>query len=126
MVDIRQGMNVVSSDGEIVGRTGVSDAGRISVTPLEGEGSRDIPGDWITRVDEHVHLRHSSGAIRSEWRGDMARPDPTEGRARIPWAIGLVLLLIALFLLLWGFVYNADGDRNPEQPAPSTGQGNLS
>jgi hypothetical protein len=125
MVDIRQGMDVVSSDGEVVGRTGVSDAGRIAVTPAGGDASRDIPPDWISRVDEQVHLRRSAGAVHAEWRGDVPKPPPTEGRARLPWAIGIVLLLIALFLLLWGFVYNADGDRNPEQPMPSTGQGNL-
>jgi hypothetical protein len=128
MVDIRQGMDVLSSDGEIVGRTGLSDAGRIAVVPGGGGGggTRDVPPDWITRVDEHVHLRHSAAMLRAEWRGDVPRPAPSEGRARLPWLIGIVLLLIAVFLLFWGLVYNADGDRNPEQPMPSTGQGNLS
>ena len=126
MVDIRQGMDVVSSDGKVLGRTEAHEGGPIALTLAEGGGMRHVPADYVTRVDEHVHLRHSAAALRAEWRGSDARPEPSEGRARLPWAIGIVLLLIALFLLLWGFVYNVDGDRDPRQPMPSTGQGNLS
>ena len=122
MADIRQGMDVISSDVQLIGRTGAYDGGPIPLTLADGGATRHVPLDYVTRVDEHVHLRHSADAIRGEWRGSAAHPHPTEGRARVPWLIGIVLLLIAVFLLIWGFVYAADDSTDTRQALPSTGQ----
>lgn len=122
---IRPRMEVMSSDGELVGHVHSSDQGRLLVSPLRappGAAGRDVDTDWVSRVDEHVHLRHGAAVIRGRWSGSAeSRPRRTEGGAKIPWLIGLVLLAIAVLLLIWGFVYAAD-DGTTAEPLPSTGE----
>ena len=122
---IRPGMQVISSDGEVVGHVRTSENGRLTVSPLGGAGAGGHPvdEDWVARVDDHVHLRHSAGVVRGRWSGNAeARPNQQMGKARLPWLIGLVLLAIAVLLLIWAFVYAADGGSDTAQPLPSTGQ----
>ncbi|MDP8995067.1 MAG: DUF2171 domain-containing protein [Pseudomonadota bacterium] len=121
---IRQGMEVLSADGELVGRVvGTADGITVHPTGTAAPGAHPLPDHWVVRVDEHVHLRHSAAVVRGEWSGYAApEPHPTEGGARLPWIIGLVLLAIAVLLLVWGFVYAADSRTDPGEPLPSTGQ----
>lgn len=123
LTQIRRDMQVVSSDGEVVGHVSSLEGG-VSVSPVGagGRGGHPVPADWIARVDEHVHLRHSAGVIRGRWSGNAEpRPHRTESGAKLPWLIGLVLLAIAVLLLIWGFVYSADDSRDTTEPLPSTG-----
>ncbi|HEX9931381.1 MAG TPA: DUF2171 domain-containing protein [Allosphingosinicella sp.] len=121
---IRERMEVMSSDGELVGHVhGVSETG-FTVSPLGGAGAggHPIDPDWVSRVDEHVHLRHNAAVVRGGWSGNGdVRPNQQMGKARLPWLIGLVLLAIAVMLLIWSFLYAAD-DGPTTEPLPSTGQ----
>lgn len=128
MVDlgaIRPRMEVKSSDGEVIGHVHSSEAGRLMVSPLGGVGAGSgfpVAGDWVTRVDEHVHLRHSAADIRGRWSGVDARPNQQMGKARIPWLIGLVLLAIAVLLLIWALVYAGSPGGDTTRPIPATGE----
>jgi len=126
---IRPRMEVKSSDGEIVGHVHSTDQGRLMVSPVDGVGvgaGHPVSDDWIARVDEHVHLRHSAAVVRGRWSGSDALPDarPNQemGKARLPWIIGLVLLAIAVLLLIWAFVYGASSGGDTTRPIPATGQ----
>ena len=126
---IRPGMEVKSSDGEVIGHVRSTDTGRLLVSPLDGAGGGagyPVDEDWVTRVDEHVHLRHSAADMRGRL-GDRpggvdARPNPQMGKARLPWLIGLVLLGIAVLLLIWALVYAASPGGDTTRPIPATGE----
>jgi hypothetical protein len=122
---IRPRMEVKSSDGVVVGHVHSADAGRLSVSPVDGVGAGSgfpLSEDWVTRVDEHVHLRHSAADIRGRWHGVDAQPNQQMGKARLPWIIGLVLLAIAVLLLIWALVYAGSPGGDTTQPIPATGQ----
>lgn len=105
MVDtslIRENMEVYSSDGEMVGHVSATGPGGLSVRGSGASGpGRDVPLDWISRVDDHVHLHHSAPVVRARLSG-IPEPPPhrTEGSLTGPWIIGGILLLIALVLLV--------------------------
>ena len=122
---IRPRMEVKSSDGEVVGHVHSAEGGRLSVSPVGGVGAGSgfpVDADWITRVDEHVHLRHSAADLRGRWHGVDAQPNQQMGKARIPWLIGLVLLAIAVLLLIWALVYAGSDGSDTTRPIPATGQ----
>ncbi|HEX8191635.1 MAG TPA: DUF2171 domain-containing protein [Allosphingosinicella sp.] len=122
---IRPRMEVKSSDGEVIGHVYSSENGRLSVSPLDGVGAGSgfpVDPDWVTRVDEHVHLRHSAADIRGRWHGVDAQPAQQMGKAKVPWVIGLVLLAIAVLLLIWGMMYAGSDGGDTTRPIPATGQ----
>lgn len=121
---IRRDMEVISSDGETVGRVASTEDG-LAVAPSAGgaSGPHPIPHEWVARVDDHVHLRHSAAVVRGRWSGNAEpRPQQSMGKAKAPWLIGLVLLAIAVLLLIWALAYSADDSRDSSEPLPSTGQ----
>jgi hypothetical protein len=122
---IRPRMEVKSSDGEVVGHVHSADGGRLNVSPVGGVGAGSgvpVDPDWVTRIDEHVHLRHSAADLRGRWRGGDAQPNQQMGKAKVPWWIGLVLLAIAVLLLIWGMMYAASPGGDTKQPIPATGE----
>jgi hypothetical protein len=122
---IRPQMQVKSSDGEVVGHVHSSEGGRLMVSPVDGVGAGSgfpVDPDWVTRVNEHVHLRHSAPDIRGRWHGVDARPNQQMGKARLPWLIGAVLLAIAVLLLIWALVYAASPEGDTTRPIPATGE----
>jgi hypothetical protein len=126
MVDlsaIRDGMEVISSDGELVGAATGVEGGRIGVRTADG--LRHVDADRVSRVDDHVHLRDSAAVVRGDWSGaPIPREDPTAGRAKGPWIVGLVFLVILVLLLIWGLLYMFGGAGNDRtEPLPITGQG---
>jgi hypothetical protein len=126
MVDlsaIRDGMEVISSDGERLGTATGVENGRLGIR-AEG-GTRNVSTDRISRVDDHVHLLDSGAVVRGDWSGRAApKPHPTEGRARGPWIVGVVFIVILVLLLIWGLLYMFGGAGNDRtEPLPITGQG---
>lgn len=122
---IRPQMQVLGSDGELVGHVHSADGDRLMVSPVGGVGAgsgHQLQADWIARVDEHVHLRHGAAVVRGRWSGADARPNQQMGKARLPWLIGLVFLAIAIVLLFWGFFYAGSAGGDTTRPIPATGQ----
>ncbi|MFN3943963.1 MAG: DUF2171 domain-containing protein [Allosphingosinicella sp.] len=121
---IRENMEVISSDGELVGHVASLDGGRLSVRSAGG-GTHPVDPGRISRVDDHVHLLDSAAVLRGDWSGRAAPPPhPTEGRAKGPWAIGIVFVVILIGLLIWGLLYMLGGAGNDRtEPLPITGQG---
>lgn len=114
---IRQGMQVKSSDGEVVGH--VAPGGGLSVTPVGGGMAHAVSEDWVARVDEHVHLRHSAAVLRGRWSGNAGSEQvPTQSGARAPIILGMIVIGIALLLLLWTCAYSSDNAPRTVEQAP--------
>ena len=137
---IRQGMEVLGSDGGMVGRVMGLHESHIHVeptAPVHG-GDHVVPLKWIARVDDHVHLDRNAALVRDTWgsgegheipsaaahssalndggRADRHPAGREGGKSWIVWAIGAILLLIIVLLGIRGFGYAAS-DTDREQPA---------
>ena len=130
--NIREGMEVLGSDGGMVGRVKGVHGDHVHVEPTAPVHSGDhiVPRKWVTRVDDHVHLDREAALVRDTWGEGHAIPQSAPaaastrreaahsgtGKSWIVWAIGAVLLLFILFLGIKGCDYAAT-DTNTEQPA---------
>ena len=110
--DIRSGMQVIGSDGGMVGRvTGLHDE-HMHIepdAPEPGPGYFVVPKKWAARIDDHVHLDRAAALVRDTWRreteadaaGRAAAVDRSETRSRKwPWVLGLLLVLALLWVTL--------------------------
>ena len=118
MDSIRPGMQVLGSDGGVIGTVRGIEGDQMIVSSVgEGaEGHHHVPRGWVARVDEHVHLDRAAALVRDRWT---AHGEPSAGaRSRaprekrklswLPWAALALLVLIALYALVRGLVYAAD------------------
>lgn len=107
MSQIRENMGVVASDGRRVGQVTALETDRLGVRPLGGTGAPGyVPLDWISRIDEHVHLRHDAAVVAGAIGGiPEPAPRPTEGRLTGPMVIGAIFLVIAIGLLIWALFF---------------------
>ncbi len=65
---IRDGMQVIGSDGGMIGEVDGTEATRIKLKRGPGGGPHHfIPLTWVARVDEHVHLDRSAALAREGW-----------------------------------------------------------
>ena len=67
---IKEHMDVIASDGGRVGRVDHVKEGQIELAKLgldTGFKHRMIPLDWVTRVDEHVHLNLTEDEAKARW-----------------------------------------------------------
>jgi hypothetical protein len=137
MADLRNivnGMQVLGSDGGMVGRVTGLHEGHVHVepdAPEPGPGDSVVPPSWILRVDDHVHLNREAALVRDTWRREGPTPagaastdrraatDPPARRSWWVWAIGIVLLLIVVYLGIRGCDY-AGRDPNYESSANGT------
>lgn len=133
MSGIRNGMQVIGSDGGMVGTVDSLEGERIRLqrsAPAGGGQHHYIPSVWVTRVDVHVHIDREAALARDEWTTEAGavgvasagRPEPTQdsGRSRwVPWTIGLIGLLILLYLAVRAFTYGVDERTDTTQPLPS-------
>lgn len=104
---IRENMDVIASDGERVGTVAALKGERVAVRPLTGGATGYVPLDWVSRIDEHVHLRHTSAVALGQIEGiPEPAPEPTEGRLKGPAVIGCIFLVIAVALLIWALFYS--------------------
>ena len=132
--DIRAGMQVLGSDGGMIGRvTGLHDD-HIHIEPDAPEpgGERTIPNKWVARVDDHVHLDREAALVRETWgthepgaAGVGAAPFRHEaahsgvGKSWIVWIIGAILLLVVIVIGVRACGY---GVTDPEYEDNATGE----
>jgi len=67
---IKEHMDVIASDGGRIGRVDHVKGGQIELAKLDldtGFKHRMIPLDWVTRVDEHVHLNLTEDEAKARW-----------------------------------------------------------
>ena len=134
--NIREGMEVLGSDGGMVGRVKGVHGDHIHVEPTAPvhAGDHTVPLSWVARADDHVHLDREAALVRETWGSGHAippaRPAATAeaapprheaahsgmGKSWFVWIIGALLLLFILFLGIKGCSYAAS-DSNMEQPA---------
>lgn len=138
--NIREGMEVIGSDGGMVGRVKALHGDHIHIEPTAPvhAGDHTVPRNWVARADDHVHLDREAALVRDTWgsgEGHVippARPAATpaaagapgtpeashsrSGKSWIVWLIGGILLLLIIVLGIKGFGYAAD-DSSMEQPA---------
>lgn len=135
MREIEQGMQVLGSDGGMVGRVTGLHGDHIHVEPDAPEpGAADhiVPRRWVARVDEHVHLDREARLVRDTWRPN-DEPAAVAGARRetaqdgadkgwILWLIGALMLLLVIILGVRGCVYaTSDGDMTqPNVDAPDS------
>jgi outer membrane protein OmpA-like peptidoglycan-associated protein len=109
--DILAGMQVLGSDGGLIGEVDGVSGERIKLKRAIGSGPHHfIPSEWVARVDDHVHLSLDAATARERWVAESddghgayaaapAAAAAGERKAnRIPWIIGLVLLAIVLVI----------------------------
>ncbi len=130
--DIRSGMQVLGSDGGMIGVVDGIDGSDIRVREGSEAAARHmVPLAWVSRVDDHVHLDRSAALARDTWDGAAALGGaavvegsaPRTAATDLPvrrslwvWIIGAALLLMVLFLLARGCAY-AGRDANYEDNA---------
>ena len=106
---IQPGMIVVSSDGKTLGSVR---RGRDGSFMLRGKKEGELaalPPEWVTRVDNQVHIRHSAAAVNADLRGEHADPQPGQkGGPFLKIAITLLLLIIAAIIVSM-IIYHPDG-----------------
>ena len=67
---IKEHMDVISSDKRTVGKVDHLDADKIKLTKQSSPGGDHhhfIPVAWIDHVDQHVHLTKSGADITAHW-----------------------------------------------------------
>jgi hypothetical protein len=67
---IKEHMDVIASDGGRIGRVDHVKGNQIELAKLDldtGFKHRMIPMDWVTRVDEHVHLNLTEDEAKARW-----------------------------------------------------------
>ena len=125
---VREGMQVLGSDGGMVGAVAAVHGDHLHVRatpPIEGVEAHLVPSSWIARVDQHVHLDREAALVRDTWRpadhvvtgAHVHEPAHSGvGKSWIVWLIGLILLALIIVLGIRGCGYAAS-DTNTEQPA---------
>ncbi|TCR65710.1 hypothetical protein EV560_105473 [Bosea sp. BK604] len=72
MNQIREHMEVKSSDGEHVGTVDRLEGSEIKLTKNDraahGGHHHFIPTDWIDHIDAHVHLSKTSQDVKAHWQ----------------------------------------------------------
>ena len=106
---IKQGMQVLGSDGGMVGTVDEALGDRIKLQrPPSGGPAHSVPTLWVARVDTHVHLDRSAATVRDRWssEGEKAAGAGTataakgESLAWLWWSLAALLLIGVLYVLL--------------------------
>lgn len=130
--NIRADMQVIASDGGMVGTVDGVEGERIKLkraSELGGGGHHFVPTSWVARVDDHVHLDREAALVRDSWQGegsaasgaagtgaagvsgayagaaappDRAHQDDEHKTNWLPWLIGLALVAALLFFIMGG------------------------
>ena len=121
--NVRNGMQVLGSDGGMIGTVSGIEGDQIAVTHA-GEHAghhHHVPSSWVARVDEHVHLDRTAATAWDSWkahgggatggqargtevRGEAATDRPARGSKWV-WIVGAIMLLIIIILGIRGFGY---------------------
>ena len=68
--EVKEHMDVISSDHKTVGKVDHIDGAKIKLTRQsspDGEHHHFIPMTWIGRVDLHVHLNRTGADVTAHW-----------------------------------------------------------
>ena len=68
--DIKEHMDVISSDGDRIGRVDHVKGDQIELAKLDLAGGFQhhyIPVSWVDHVDAHVHLNLTKDAAKDQW-----------------------------------------------------------
>lgn len=109
---IRPGMQVIGSDGGMVGRVTGVHGNHIHLepdAPAPDAPDHTLPLDWVARVDDHVHLNVIAELARDRWGngGDGFAPASAGvrkdaytgmGKSWIVWLFGAILLVLVIVL----------------------------
>jgi len=133
--EIREDMQVLGSDGGVVGRVDKVEGSRVKLNRDPAGGPHHfVPLAWVARIDEHVHLDRDSASARGGWTEETTAtatgatgPAAASGSIHegahdrrninwIPWILGALLLALVIFLLFRGAGY-ASREANYEDNA---------
>jgi|SRR5581483_5420136 len=66
---VREHMDVISSCGCKIGVVDNVEGGRIKLTKKDSPDGQHhfVPGSWVAKVDEHVHLSKNASDAKREW-----------------------------------------------------------
>lgn len=132
--DIKDGMEVVGSDGVAVGTVADVETGRMILRPAAGEREgRHVPLSHVERVaDGRVHLNESSAVLFGGFAARVAeatgdpmpdQPRAPRGKAMLLWIIGGVLLLGSLLIV---YLRTLDRERETLAAPPQIEAGPVS
>jgi hypothetical protein len=71
--DIRPDMQVIASDGGMVGTVDGVEGDRIKLkraAEIGGRGHHFVPTSWVARIDDHVHLDREAALVRDSWQNE--------------------------------------------------------
>jgi hypothetical protein len=104
---IRAGMEVIASDGERIGQVESASADGILLR-FAPPSARPLPLDWVTRIDDAVHLQHNAPTVRGELEdAHPPRPRAQEATAFPKVAISIVVAVALILMILAFFIYPA-------------------
>ena len=122
--EIREDMQVLGSDGGMIGRVDGVSGERIKLKRSADTGGglhHFIPSAWVARIDDHVHLDRSAATAREGWTPEGAGAsssgtssarggggDDAYSRSKSNWVIWVALaalLAVTLYALINGFSY---------------------
>jgi hypothetical protein len=125
--NIREGMQVLGSDGGAIGTVIGTEGDQIAVQSAgEHIGHHHIPATWVARVDDHVHLNRTAALA---WERAAAHGDGAAGGGHghgahsvhvhdeaatarklkwVPWAILALLVLVGIYALVTGLIYSSE------------------
>lgn len=68
--NIKEHMDVLASDGALVGTVDHVQGNEIKLTKSADKSGQHhfIPLDWVARVDKHVHLSKAANDVKAKWR----------------------------------------------------------
>jgi hypothetical protein len=66
--NIKEHMEVLGSDGGLVGTVDGVKESEIKLTKGSGQEHHFIPLDWVSNVDSKVHLSKAAGDAKAQWR----------------------------------------------------------
>ena len=113
--EIREGMQVLGSDGGMVGTVDGVEGDRIKLTRDAAGTHHYVPLAWTARIDEHLHLDRSAALVRDSWTAETgptgygareaAATDRPAAASKWVWVIGAILLVLILILGVRGCGY---------------------
>ena len=66
--NIKEHMEVIGSDGTVVGTVDRVQGSEIKLTKGSGTAHHFIPLDWVANVDSRVHLSKAARDVKTQWR----------------------------------------------------------
>ena len=77
---LKEHMDVIAADGELIGKLDHLQDGKIKLTKNDSPDGKHhlVPLDWVDHVDAHVHLNKTLAEIRAATAGHKAGASETD------------------------------------------------